>query len=527
MTRALGPQGWGLFAAAAVAAGCAAGPLAPYRVARQAGGTPTGTEFLDLTPARRQERPPGLPETSTLTLSLEEATFRALARSRELAVERWAPVEAGTFEAIEAGVFDPELFASARFRQERISQVARATGERFDVEGTNVDVSVGLRQSFDTGTDVEAVLEHGLDVSDRTPRQQVSRVGLTITQSLLRGLGPAVNLVGLRQARLDYEASQHQLRAFAENLVLATETAYWAFVVALREARIFQESLDLADRQLKEAETRARVGTAPQLSVAVARAERARRRQGWIDARARAEEARLRLSQLVDGDTALRRPLRATSSPESDRLPLGDVDDRVRLGQAQRPDLLEAEAMLRRGALEVVRTENGLLPRLDLFLTVGKTGFDDSTFGTLSQLGSETYDVLAGVELSEVLGRRARSAQDRAARTTRAQGDAAVAHLRQLVALDVRLAANELTRAEAQVEARQETLELQRAVATAERARARVGSSTGLRLATVERDLLQAQLDLARAWVAVRTARVRLFRAEGSLLQRRGVTLLP
>ena len=100
-------------------AGCAKPGVAPYA-------------FQPDTPAEIV-----LPETTTSTattlrLSIEGATMRALSTNRDLAVQRYEPVIAGTFEAIERGVFDPELFAELRLRRERASQVARATGERFD-----------------------------------------------------------------------------------------------------------------------------------------------------------------------------------------------------------------------------------------------------------------------------------------------------------------------------------------------------------------------------------------------------------
>ncbi len=40
-----------------------------------------------------------------------------------------------------------------------------------------------------------------------------------------------------------------------------------------------------------------------------------------------------------------------------------------------RPDLNQARLLIRRGELDVVRTRNGLLPRLDAFITYGKTGY--------------------------------------------------------------------------------------------------------------------------------------------------------
>ncbi|MEZ6193181.1 MAG: hypothetical protein R3C45_18055 [Phycisphaerales bacterium] len=55
------------------------------------------------------------------------------------------------------------------------------------------------------------------DISNRAPEQQDARLGLTVTQQLLRA-GPAVNLARVKQAELDTRASLYELRGFAEQL---------------------------------------------------------------------------------------------------------------------------------------------------------------------------------------------------------------------------------------------------------------------------------------------------------------------
>jgi hypothetical protein len=55
-------------------------------------------------------------------------------------------------------------------------------------------------------------------------------------------------------------------------------------------------------------------------------------------------------------------------------------------------------------------------------------------------LDENTYDVTAGVRLSQFLGNRAAEAQDLAARAKRRQAAEAVANLQQIVQVDVRLA---------------------------------------------------------------------------------------
>jgi len=95
------------------------------------------------------------------------------------------------------------------------------------------------------------------------------------------------------------------------------------------------------------------------------------------------------------------------------------------------------------------------------------------------------------------------------------------------VRLDVDLALVELERARQQIGASRETAAQQARIVETERARLEVGEGTALLLAQAENTHLQSQLAEVAAQVAYRIGLVRLYAAEGSLLERRGVELGP
>jgi outer membrane protein TolC len=462
-----------------------------------------------------------------LALSEEQAVLLAFERNRDLRVERLAPAVAGTFEAIARGAFDPELFAEIEAFREKSEETSRSTGEAFSVRGEELEVTAGVRQDFPTGTSVEGRVEQSLTDSNRSPEQQRARIGLTVTQSLLRGLGPAVNLARVRQARLGAEASVHELRRFAEVLLAETKVAYWNLVLANQEIEIFSNSLELARKQLGELEQRIAVGLLPETEAAAARAEVALREQALIDARSQVEDRRLRLLRLLGGDRAggLGTTIRPISKPDLAPDTLGDLPDRIELAVTRRPDLEEARLRLRQGRLETIVTRNGLLPRLEVFMTLAPTGFGDTFVGSFRELEGDTYDVTVGVRLEHILGNRAAEARDRAAWLETRQAARAIENLEQLVRLEVRLAANEVERARQQIAASRTTRELQERTAAAERERFDVGTSTALLVAQAERDLLATRIREVEAVVAYRIALVALHLAEGSLLARHGISI--
>jgi len=487
---------------------------------------PIETELL---PMPQYQTASPLPEAKDgrIALSLEQAVYFSLKRNRELQVERYTPLIAGTFEQIERGIFDAELFSEIQYSEETASETSRSTEESFGVEGDDVEAATGLRQLFPSGTAVETSIEYGRSTSNRTPDQQEIRLGLSVTQSLLKGFGAAVNLVGVRQAQLETQASLYEFRGFLEALLAEVEISYWRYVLTSEGITIFEQSLEIAKKQLTEVESQIEVGMIPRNSAAAAKAEVARREQALLEGRSRQIERRLRLLRLLNATDHKHFQLLIdpTSQPRMDAAPINDLEERLGLALRLRPDLNEARLLQKRGSLEVVRTRNGLLPKLELFINLGKTGYAESFSTTWSNIDEENFDLLTGIEFSTYLGNRTAEGKYLAARASRDQAKAAVENLENMVQLDIRLAANETERTRQQIEASAVTRELEEQTLKAEQERFSAGDTTSLLVTQAQRDFLVSRLAEIEAIVEYRIALVSLYLAEGSLLERRGIQL--
>ena len=119
------------------------------------------------------------------------------------------------------------------------------------------------------------------------------------------------------------------------------------------------------------------IGALAETELAAAQAEVALRRENLINARSNLAKARLSLlrllnpSETINWDTDIILEY-LTELPDR---PLDPVEQHVQVALKMRPDLNQARLLIRRGELDVVRTRNGLLPRLDAFITYGKTGY--------------------------------------------------------------------------------------------------------------------------------------------------------
>lgn len=482
---------------------------------------------LQFTQAGSDTPKPITTEKDLAQLSVEQAVFLALQNNRDLQVRQLQPVITGSFEQLERGQFDPELFAEVDYFKERASETSRSSGEQFSVVGDEVNLLAGLRQRLPSGTSLEASLGQQRSISNRAPEQQTARLELSITQALLRGYGSTVNLARVRQAELDTMASIDELRGFSQALLADTETAYWNYVLAKEEIAIFQSSLEIARKQREEVELRIEVGLLPEIEVAAARAEEALRVQALLNATSQLEDRRLRLLRLISPDPAgrLEDQLQAISDPRLTPQAITDLSDRVQLAERLRPDLNQARLQLQQQRLETVVTRNGVLPKLDFFIALGKTGFADSFPDSFRAMDSNTYDLNAGLRLSTLLGNRSARAQQLAAQASARQAGHAVANLWQLVRLDVHLAVNEAERLRQQIDATRATRTYQEQTLAAETERFDVGTSTALQVAQAQRDMLQIQIAEIEAIVNYRIALVNLYLAEGSLLERRGISL--
>lgn len=467
---------------------------------------------------------PGTP----LKLSVEQAVLLALEKNRDLKVRRFEPEVTATFEDIERSRFDAEIFAEAEYFEEEATETSRSTGEQFSVLGTETTEELGLRALLPTGTTLEAIVNHERNTSNRAPEQQEARLELSVTQALLQGFGPTVNLAGIRQAELDTLASKYELRGYTEALLAETESAYWQYVLAEEEIAIFEKSLAVARQQKEEVELRIEVGILPEIEAAAVKAEESLRVQALIEGQSQLEERRLRLLRLLNPNPEGRLDDRviATSNPRLEASPITDIEDRLVLAERFRPDLNESRMRMKQNRLETIVTRNGMLPRLELFITLGKTGFADSFSDAFKQLDDQTYDFTAGLRLSHFLGRRESKARDRAGQARFQQSVEAVENLRQLVQLDVLLALNEVERLRKQIEASKVTRVFQEQTVNAEKERFDVGTGTAFEVALAQRDLLRSRINEIESIINYRIALVKLYLAEGSLLERRGIQIL-
>jgi outer membrane protein TolC len=334
-----------------------------------------------------------------------------------------------------------------------------------------------------------------------------------------------VNTARIHQASIDTQISEYELRGFTELLAQSVEAGYWDYALARRQIEIYTNSLSLAQQQMDETQERIKLGALAETELAAAKAEVALRRENLINARATVTTRRLMLlrllnpSETINWDTDIVLQYR-TALPD---VPLEPVEDHVQVAMKMRPDLNQARLQIRRGELQVVQTRSGLLPRLDAFITYGKTGYARTFSDATNELDGPSYDVESGLIIELPAGNRAARARQSRAVIGKQQSIKALENLSQLAQVEVRIAFAEVGRAREQITATAATRESQEEKLRVETEKFRVGKSTSLLVAQAQRDLVASQIGEIQAITNYFKALVSLYRLEGSLLSRRGI----
>ncbi len=466
------------------------------------------------------------PAKDSLTISIEQAILLAMENNRSLIVQQMDPEIRRTYEEEERAVFDTVLGAEASPRRtvsDRLSRAGSST-ESQTVDTTNGSVS--LNKYFSSGTNLS--LEGSATYTDSSLYSDTftsSRLGITVTQALLEGMDVRANMARVHQASLDTLISEYELRGFTEVLLEEVEMKFWDYALAQKQIEIYTDSLELAEQQMNEIEEQIKIGTLAEMELAAAQAEVALRRENLINARSDLSKERLDLLRLLNPSPEINWYMGVnlqyqTSIPE---IELDNVEQHVEVAMKMRPDLNQARLQIRRGDLEIVRTKNGLLPRLDAFITFGKSGYADSFGQSLSNLGGDSYDVSFGLSFEYPTSNQTAHARHTRAMLSRQQMLKSLDNLVQLVQVDIRSAYIEVTRTREQISATAATRNLQEEKLRAETEKFGVGRSTSLLVAQAQRDLVASQIAEIQATVNYLKALVSLFQLEGSLLQRRGI----
>jgi len=468
-------------------------------------------------------------------ITLEACLRRALVNNLRIQIARFAPAVARTAVVEAEALFDPSWFlnnALSRLREDPGTFLAGAQ----TLTSRQWDFSTGATTLLPTGASVTlaqgwTLLESNSTFYDPNPRYNTD-IALSVAQPLLRGAGMEVTKSPIVLANLDHQISLQDFKRQIMDTLLDVERTYWELAVAETSVQALQESLQAAEENLRIVRLRFQEGKDKRVIVSLAESAVTNRETDLIVARLGRDTASDRLKRLInDPDLPLERPalLAVAEQPLVNAIPTTRalLERSMLAAMKNRPEIQQADARLQQmGLLERV-ARNQRLPRVDLEASYGLQGLDAKTWRAMKeQFGTNFFDWTVGVEIEVPIGNRARSAAYERARLERAQALLEREDVRQQLLLEVSEAVRNLAAAEEAVGATRAAR--QAAEQTLHDQQANVGAGAAL-----QKDLLDAQRDLAdakvreiRARAAYMTTLAALQRAQGTLLEYNNIQVL-
>jgi outer membrane protein TolC len=457
-------------------------------------------------------------------ISVDEAVKLALEQNLSLQVERLNPQIADLSVAQARAAWVPSFSTGLSAGSTRSPANSFLSGGQ-TLEDGRVSTSAAVSQLLPWGGSYSATWDGSRSTttnlfSNFNPTLR-SNVGFRIVQPLLRNFSIDNARQQLRVSAINREISDVQLRQTVVSTVRNVRHAYWDLSYAIASLEVGRQSLELAQRSLRETRARIEIGTTPPIDSVAAEAEVAQRQEAVIVAEAAVSQAEDRLRALIlDPSTPDFWSIRfePVGAAPFEVLTI-DIDAAVRTSLEKRTDLLRARRNLESSDVDIRYFRNQTLPDVNVQLDYGLAGLGGSQFirgqgfpgpvigQTTRSFGSVLGDVLANefpawtLSLNVAYPIGASPAESNLARArlqyTQAQTD--IRNLELQVTTQIRDAGRQVTTNLQRIDSTRASRQLQEQRLEAEEKKLAAGTSTSFQVFQSQRDLAQARTNELRA----------------------------
>jgi outer membrane protein len=496
-------------------------------------------------------------EPASLSLSLQDASLRALSRNTSLLIERENLSQSDFAITGARGAYDVFWAADVAYRDRTDPVNSLFSGAPDDILAPSVkgvDASTSFTQLLPTGGTAEFFTNWGRGTTNNVfvplSPSYTTGFGISLRQPLLRGLWIDPAREAIRIASAQRGQSEARLRRTVTDILTQIDAAYWVLVAARRDVASIASSVELAGQQLSETKSRVEAGVLGETDIAQPTAEQERRRGLLAQARQRVTETEMLLKRFILGDPsdpAWGQEIVPTDEPEAD-FQAPPLPDMLAVAQDKRPEIAEVQAQQTVSEIQVEARKADVYPRLDLVAAYARRGLAGSvnpiaenfnggpitvpppllgdtgrSYGTIGE--NHFPDASVGLSFSLPITNRTAKANLAIARSQLQQAALDMTATRQQVEAEVRNAAAGLETARQRIESSRSARVAAETQLYAEQERFNVGLSTNFLVLTRQNDLTQARVTETNALSDYRRAATELARATGTLLERRQITL--
>jgi outer membrane protein len=545
--------GIGLLAGGAAPAHAQVSEARIRELIKQATDPSTGLQ----TPATAQ--PGGSSDTRrAVALTLDDAVKFALDRNLDIAVQRLNPEINDIAYASIKSVYHPSLTSTIAAQSQSNPANSAIAGSNTPGAAINTTLDTyngGIAQSIPWGGGSATIALN----NNRNTTTSLNTLfnpyyntnwSAAYTQPLIRNFSTDATRRQLNVTKINRDISDVQLRATITNTVSNVRNAYWDYVFAVQSVDVARQSLDLADRLVRDNQTRVEVGTMAPIDVVQAQSQAATARQNLVGAQSTMRTAELVLKRLIVGGTSDPNwNVRLDPVDRPDFTPQTfDIEAAVRRALSERTDLEIAKKNIEANDVTLKYLVDQMRPQADVLATYGVVGLGGTQLVKApgSSVNSSPIGFVPGgymdalsplfrndfprwtvqLNFSYPLGVSAQEANVARARVQMNQIQAQTKQIELQVATDVTNAVLTAQSNTERVQAAQAARELAQKQLEAEQSKFEVGMSTNYNVIQSQRDLATAQNNELQAILNYRKSLVELERLQQTTLQNLNITVI-
>ena len=461
-------------------------------------------------------------------LSVQEAVDLALEQNLGLQIERLNPQLQQQNTAAVLSNYMPRV-AFGAFTQSQDQPPSSFLSGADDIISTdNIGFTTSISKLFSWGTEAQISFDSG---RQRTNNQFSSfqpllsgNLDIVVTQPLLRNFRFDPVKQQLFVSRANQQIADVELRRLIAVTERNVRNAYWEYVYAINALEVARQSLELAQRSLRDTRSRVEIGTLAPIDIVQAESEVASREEAVILAEAAIGQAEDRLRALIFDPKAPEFWDMRLQPTDVAPFVAQDVDVRAAIDRAlkERTDLEAARRRLDITNYNVDYYRNQTLPDLNVQLNYNTTGiggtqlirdpnspqFPPPVIGEVRRSLGDVYSDIFGnqfptwrlsLNVSYPIGTSAADANLARTRLEQLQSRTALRELEMQVATEVRDAARQLVANAKRVDATRAARVLAERRLEAEEKKFAAGMSTSFEVFQAQRDLSQARSNELRA----------------------------
>jgi len=281
-------------------------------------------------------------------------------------------------------IFDPSIVGQLNWMHQSTPQLDLLSYGVPSLVSNGFNANAGLVDAFASGTQVNLAFNNthqSLNALDTNYNPYTgSSLGLTVTQPLVRGFGPALNRRFIRIAANDRKITTLLFHQQLIATVYGVIRLYTDFVALYEDVKVKQETVAAAEKLYSDTKAQVDEGTLAPVEMTRANAQVFATRQDLINARGVLEEQQAILKNLLTRTGNADPEVQAATIVPTDSLDIPEkeeiqpIQDLFTAAIANRPDLGQANLQIENSQIGLKGARNATLPEVDLVGIVQNNG---------------------------------------------------------------------------------------------------------------------------------------------------------